>query len=113
MPSRRSVLVHALTTVSASVAAGFLPLAQAAASRGTLQPYESDAQFMLSWGLFRDPADPARYIEHFVDESWVEHLRHFERMSAFDLSLRERRLAFHVGDKPPVVHRLIAQALDH
>jgi len=68
---------------------------------------------MLSWGLFRDPADPARYIEHFVDESWVEHLRHFERMSAFDLSLRERRLAFHVGDKPPVVHRLIAQALDH
>ncbi len=68
---------------------------------------------MLSWGLFRDPADPARYIEHFVDESWVEHLRHFERMSAFDLSLRERRLAFHIGDKPPVVHRLIAQALDH
>jgi MFS family permease len=68
---------------------------------------------MLSWGLFRDPADPSRYIEHFVDESWVEHLRHFERMSAFDLSLRERRLAFHVGEKPPVVHRLIAQALDH
>jgi MFS family permease len=68
---------------------------------------------MLSWGLFRDPSDPSRYIEHFVDESWVEHLRHFERMSAFDLSLRERRLAFHVGEKPPVVHRLIAQALDH
>lgn len=67
---------------------------------------------MLSWGLFRDPADPARYIEHFVDESWVEHLRHFERMSAFDLSLRERRLAFHVGESPPVVHRYIAQALD-
>ncbi|RQP26805.1 MFS transporter [Piscinibacter terrae] len=67
---------------------------------------------MLSWGLFRDPADPARYIEHFVDESWVEHLRHFERMSAFDLSLRERRLAFHVGDQPPVVHRLLAQAVD-
>jgi len=68
---------------------------------------------MLSWGLFRDPSDPSRYIEHFVDESWVEHLRHFERMSAFDVSLRERRLAFHVGEKPPVVHRLIAQALDH
>jgi MFS family permease/quinol monooxygenase YgiN len=67
---------------------------------------------MLSWGLFRDPADPARYIEHFVDESWVEHLRHFERMSAFDLSLRERRLSFHVGDEPPVVHRLIAQAVE-
>jgi len=67
---------------------------------------------MLSWGLFRDPADPARYIEHFVDESWVEHLRHFERMSAFDLALRERRLSFHVGDQPPIVHRLIAQPVD-
>jgi MFS family permease len=67
---------------------------------------------MLSWGLFRDAAVPGRYIEHFVDESWVEHLRHFERMTAFDLALRERRLAFHVGDKPPVVYRYIAQAVD-
>lgn len=67
---------------------------------------------MLSWGLFRDPVDPARYVEHFVDESWVEHLRHFERMSAFDLALRDRRLSFQVGDTPPVVRRLIAQAVD-
>lgn len=67
---------------------------------------------MLSWGLFRDSADPTRYIEHFVDESWVEHLRHFERMSAFDLSLRERRFAFHISESPPVVHRYIAQPLN-
>lgn len=67
---------------------------------------------MLSWGLFRDAADPGRYIEHFVDESWVEHLRHFERMTAFDLALRERRLAFHIGAQPPLVQRYIAQAVD-
>jgi len=67
---------------------------------------------MLSWGLWRDPADPARYIEHFVDESWVEHLRHFERMTAYDLALRERRLSCHVGDAPPVVSRFIAQSLE-
>jgi MFS family permease/quinol monooxygenase YgiN len=67
---------------------------------------------MLSWGLFRDPADPSRYIEHFVDESWVEHLRHFERMTASDLALRERRRAFHVGEQPPEVHRYIAQPVD-
>jgi hypothetical protein len=66
---------------------------------------------MLSWGLFRDSADPARYIEHFVDESWVEHLRHFERMSAYDLSLRERRMSFHIGDEPPLVRRYIAQSV--
>jgi len=66
---------------------------------------------MLSWSLFRDPADPSHYIEHFVDESWVEHLRHFERMTAFDLALRERRLSFHVEPSPPKVSRYIAQPL--
>lgn len=66
---------------------------------------------MLSWGLFRDAADSRRFIEHYVDESWVEHLRHFERMTAFDVALRERRLSFHVGDSPPKVSRYIAQAL--
>ena len=67
---------------------------------------------VLSWGLFRDPAQPGRYIEHFVDESWVEHLRHFERMTAYDLSLRERRQAFHIENMPPRVSRYLAQPLD-
>ena len=66
---------------------------------------------MLSWGLYRDAADPRRYSEHFVDESWVEHLRHFERMTAFDIALRERRFSFHVGESPPRVTRYIGQAL--
>jgi hypothetical protein len=67
---------------------------------------------VLSWSLFRDAADPGRYLEQFMDESWVEHLRHFERMSAFDIALRERRLAFHIGDTPPAVSRYLAQAVD-
>jgi MFS family permease len=58
---------------------------------------------VLSWSLFRDAADNGRYVEQFVDASWVEHLRHFERMTAFDIALRERRLAFHIGDTPPAV----------
>ncbi len=56
MPSRRAVLVHALTTASASVAAGFMPFAEAASSRGTLKPYESDAQFMRALQRWRDAA---------------------------------------------------------
>lgn len=67
---------------------------------------------MMSWALFRDAADPRRFMEHFVDESWVEHLRHFERMTAFDVALRERRLSFHVGGSPPQVSRYVAQALE-
>lgn len=67
---------------------------------------------VLSWGLFRDPGHAGRFIEHLVDASWVEHLRHFERMTAYDLSLRERRHAFHIADTPPRVSRYLAQPLD-
>lgn len=69
-------------------------------------------QGALSWGLFRDAAQPSRVIEYFVDENWVEHQRRLERFSAFDAGLRERRLAFHLGDEPPRVKRFVAQPLD-
>jgi MFS family permease len=65
----------------------------------------------LSWGLFRDTGDPRRYIEYFVDESWVEHLRRFDRVTAAEVELRERRIAFHRGDAPPKVSRYLAQSL--
>ena len=67
-------------------------------------------QGALSWGLFRDVSTPGRYVEYFVDESWVEHLRRLERFTAFDLGLREERLAFHIGDAPPILRRYVADA---
>jgi MFS family permease len=67
-------------------------------------------QGALSWGLFRDVAVPGRYIEYFVDETWVEHLRRLERFTAFDAELRARRLAFHVGPEPPLLRRYVGDA---
>jgi MFS family permease/quinol monooxygenase YgiN len=69
-------------------------------------------QGALSWGLFRDAAQPGRYIEYFVDENWIEHQRRLERFSAFDAALRERRLALHIGPEAPRVKRYIAQSFD-
>ncbi len=69
-------------------------------------------QGALSWGLFRDAAQPSRVIEYFVDENWVEHQRRLERFSAFDAGLRSERLAFHLGSVAPRVKRYIAQSLD-
>jgi MFS family permease len=66
---------------------------------------------VLSWSLFRDTSDPSLYVEQFVNESWAEHLRHFDRMTVFDLELRERRLGFHVEQSPPKVTRYVAQGL--
>ena len=65
----------------------------------------------LSWGLFHDTSEPGHYIEYFLDESWADHLRRFDRFTAADADLRERRYAFHVGAEPPKVTRYIAESL--
>ena len=67
---------------------------------------------VLSWELFRDTQDPDRFVEYFIDETWVEHLRRFDRFTVSDIALRRRRLALHVGDAPPQVTRCIAEPLE-
>jgi len=66
-------------------------------------------QGALSWQLQHDIADPARYVEQIEDESWTEHLRRFDRVTASDVALRERKLAFHTGDAPPLVSRFVVE----
>jgi MFS family permease len=67
----------------------------------------------IAWELFRDTADPARYIEYFVDESWIEYLRRHDRETGADDILREHRKQFHIGDAPPVVSIYIAEPIFH
>ncbi len=62
-------------------------------------------QGALDWALQHDLADPSRYVERVVDESWTEYLRRFDRVTAFDVALRDRKFAFHTGDEPPVITR--------
>ena len=61
----------------------------------------------LSWNLLRDTADPRRHVETFVDATWVDHLRRFDRLTAGDARLKDRRLALHRGAQPPKVTRYI------
>jgi MFS family permease len=63
------------------------------------------------WGIFQDPADPARWVELFRLESWLEHLRQHERATVADRMTWENTRRFHVGDAPPRVTHLVA-ALD-
>jgi hypothetical protein len=44
------------------------------------------------------------------DTSWTEHLRRFERTTAADVALRERKLAFHIGTEPPRVRRALRES---
>jgi MFS family permease len=61
------------------------------------------------WQLLLDLYDPGRVVEQITDESWTEHLRRFDRVTAADVQLRDRKLAFHIGDAPPVVTRFLIE----
>lgn len=68
-----------------------------------------DGAFM--WELFRDVEDPARMVECFMIESWLEHLRQHERATVSDRHVLERARAFHLGDAPPRVTHLVGGSL--
>jgi MFS family permease len=68
------------------------------------------AQGARSWNLLRNISDPAHYTEQIVDESWTEHLRRFDRVTGADIVLRERKLAFHLGEEPPRVTRFVIES---
>jgi MFS family permease len=46
------------------------------------------------WELFHDSADPTRFLESFMDESWTEHLRQHERVSVADREVQRRANQF-------------------
>ncbi|WP_395055050.1 MFS transporter [Polaromonas sp.] len=66
-------------------------------------------QGALAWELLRDISDPGRYIEQITDESWTEHLRRFDRVTTGDVALRDRKLAFHLPETPPVISRSVVE----
>lgn len=61
----------------------------------------------IQWGIFRDVADAKRYVEHFVVESWAEHLRQHERVTVADREIEQRVHAFHQGNALPKVEHFI------
>jgi quinol monooxygenase YgiN len=59
----------------------------------------------LSWELLQDINEPGRFVEMIEDASWTDHLRRFDRVTTADVALRDRKLAFHIGESPPLVTR--------
>jgi hypothetical protein len=60
-----------------------------------------------SWGVLEDAAVPGCFVEYFLETSWLQHLRHHERVSGADRKLREQILTLHTGDGKPVVRHLV------
>ena len=62
------------------------------------------------WGILEDAAEPGRWVEYFLVDSWLEHLRQHERVTGADRAAQDALNAFHRGDGPPAVTHLIAPA---
>ena len=64
---------------------------------------------VLQWELLHDINQPGRFIEMIEDESWTSHQRRFDRVTTADVALRDRKLAFHIGESPPLVTRSVME----
>jgi len=61
------------------------------------------------WALFFDAARPERYVEYWIVDTWMEHLRQHLRVTQADQDLLQHARSFHIGDGPPVsTHQLAA-----
>ena len=61
-----------------------------------------------AWGVFEDSAQPGRFLETFVSESWIEHLRQHERVTKADRLLEDQVHRFTI-EKPKVTHLIAAE----
>lgn len=62
----------------------------------------------FAWGVFEDADRPDRFVESFMAESWLEHLRQHERVTNADRALQDRLRALLAAD--PVVEHYVAPA---
>jgi len=61
------------------------------------------------WGIFEDPADEGRFIETFLTDSWLEHLRLHRRVTKADRISERAVRRFQIGDGPKTTHLISAK----
>ena len=68
----------------------------------------------IQWGFFEDVEDHERFIEIFMVESWLAHLRQHARVSAADKLLQDKIAALHRGVTPQrVTHAVTPSVGNH
>jgi len=73
-----------------------------------LLSHERGRDGAYAWGLFEDVAEPGRFLETFLVESWLEHLRQHKRVTNADRVLQQH--VHRLLKSPPTVSHLIAPA---
>ena len=62
----------------------------------------------IDWELYRDLADPDSFLEVFIAESWVDHLRQHTRITFADMEIQKKTRIYHTGEEPPEVRHYIS-----
>jgi MFS family permease len=62
----------------------------------------------FEWGLFEDAALEGRFLETFMLDSWMEHLRQHERVTQADRARQEAVNRFQADGAPKVTHLIAA-----
>ena len=52
---------------------------------------------------------PGRWVEYFACDTWADFLRRYDRFTAADRLLQEKRHALHIAEGPPRISRFIAR----
>jgi MFS family permease len=61
-----------------------------------------------AWGVFEDTAERGKFIETFLVESWLEHLRQHERVTRADHAVEEHLHSFLISE--PITRHLVTPA---
>jgi MFS family permease len=64
-----------------------------------------------AWGIFQDTADPSRFVETFLLESWIEHLRQHQRVTRSD-QLIEQQVQQFLREPVRITHLIAAEPAD-
>lgn len=64
------------------------------------------------WVLSRDLENPELWMETYHTPTWVEYVRHNQRITQADAAVGEKLRQLHSGSEPPRVHRMIERPTD-
>jgi len=104
-PEEGPVLVQVTYRIDPAQANAF---SRAVANLGRLRRRDGASR----WLLFEDVAEPGRYVESFLVESWAEHLRQDARATEADRQVEERVLGYQTADVPVEARHLVAREGD-
>jgi MFS family permease len=66
----------------------------------------------FDWGVFEDAAEEGRFIETFLLDSWLEHLRQHQRVTKADRAVQDAIARFDTRGLPKVTHFISADRGD-